>query len=644
MSKNKANKNFIEAIERGGTPASAFMQEVGGTSRIFGRNSEITVAFEGDQAYTDGSRIVYPAIDSQAIMSDEEVRIARGYVDHEAGHIQHTDFDFSRPKMEHCVRTENWLLKDMLNAVEDIRLEREVIKDYRGARKNLSAVGNAVTSCYFEEYENDKSIAEKPEVITPVAFTWAGRLDMQYDDECLRNALKKWVRELDNCKSTSDSWDLARRIVHDIEENDIEDEDYENQPTGKGIGEDDSNDGQGQDDGQGSGNQDGMTDAQMQLAREEAENKSKDPNDPNSKPMPFDPNLDQFINNFVNDAEPSWGSYRRMSSDFDIVHRASDPKTKVSERASRWRGDRGNAGHTIMNEDRSPSEYQKLLSEASGPMNVMKRKLERAIQSKMRVDWDGGREYGRLDSRRLASAYQAKPNVFRDKEEAPFLDTAVSILVDHSGSMSGSRARVARDVTICLAESLNKIGASFEICGWNNHSSFRTKAEELRHRDIMIKARQNNVHFDQYSPLHLYLYKSYEENHQRVKDVLVTMPNCVTGYNCDGDALNFAGQRLLQRKEKRKVFLVLSDGQPAGDADMGKDKTYLRNTVGRFEAKGIDLIGIGIQSTAVKSYYPKWVVCNDLDDLGKHTIDMLAKALLGERFVVDNSELLAMKG
>jgi cobalamin biosynthesis protein CobT len=634
---------FAEKLKAGGTPAAQVVQEVSGTSKIFGRDSAVTVVFQGDIAGTDGDTIFYPAIDQQAILSDEEVRIIRGYVDHEAAHIRHTDMPFFQEIAEKALRSDNLHLKDMTNAIEDVRIEREVLKTYRGAKKNLSAVGNAVTELYNKHFEEDNTIAEDPKRVASVALTWAGRIDMDYDGTVmkeafdtlkpsLQRALKKWVREIDDCKNVQDSYQLARKIVHDLNEDKPEDEDYEQQQTGGGMPSKDPLDDVSTSDSSGSGQGKGMSSEELQKLREDVESKQNQANDPTQKGS-FDPELSSFINNFENTAEPEQGNYRVMSTEFDLVHTAKDKKFKGDMDASK--------GYHVMGKYRSKQEYQELLLKSSGSLNVMKRKLERAVQSKYRVDWDQGREYGRLDSRRLSAAYSGRSNVFKDKVDAPALDTAVTLLIDHSGSMSGQRAQTARDVTISLGECLHKIGAEFEIAGWNNYVSFRGKEHQKKWNDMYYRSRRN---YARSTPLHMYLYKAFGDSYQQNKDVLVSMPYNVAGYNCDGDALCFAGDRLAQRAEKRKIFLVLSDGQPAGDGHFGQDKTFLRNTVHRFEQKGIDLIGIGIQSKAVKQYYPKWVHCESVDDLAKNTMDMLAKALLGENFVIDNSELIAAKG
>ena len=79
--------------------ASRFQHEVRNTSQILGRNSDIKVTFEGDQAMTDGKRVVLPALPSGAEIDDELVGVIRGYIDHEA--IGHFGFVAAIVKIEH---------------------------------------------------------------------------------------------------------------------------------------------------------------------------------------------------------------------------------------------------------------------------------------------------------------------------------------------------------------------------------------------------------------------------------------------------------------------------------------------------------------------------------------------------------------
>lgn len=73
-------------------------------------------------------------------------------------------------------------------------------------------------------------------------------------------------------------------------------------------------------------------------------------------------------------------------------------------------------------------------------------------------------------------------------------------------------------------------------------------------------------------------------------------------------------------------MIVLSDGEPhAVGRGFAND---LRKAVGDIEQTGIDLYGVGIQTTAPKRFYTKSVVIHNLPDLGKELIRLIAGSLI----------------
>jgi cobalamin biosynthesis protein CobT len=91
--------------------------------------------------------------------------------------------------------------------------------------------------------------------------------------------------------------------------------------------------------------------------------------------------------------------------------------------------------------------------------------------------------------------------------------------------------------------------------------------------------------------------------------------------------------------------MTLSDGSPAchvgGRADVGIQDKQLRKVVDRIEKDGTDVVGIGIADESVEQFYPRHVVVNSVNDLAGAAMDQLSRILLGERFQIDNSKLLA---
>ena len=125
-----------------------FQHEVRKTSSVFGRKEDVTVEFQGEDAMTNGSNIILPAMDFEKDISKNDQAIMRGYVDHESGHIRHTDFKALNKFGKE--NEGNKLLLNLQNAIEDIYLEKRVIDEYAGSKENLVATSGCVNDGFLE--------------------------------------------------------------------------------------------------------------------------------------------------------------------------------------------------------------------------------------------------------------------------------------------------------------------------------------------------------------------------------------------------------------------------------------------------------------------------------------------------------------
>ena len=96
--------------------------------------------------------------------------------------------------------------------------------------------------------------------------------------------------------------------------------------------------------------------------------------------------------------------------------------------------------------------------------------------------------------------------------------------------------------------------------------------------------------------------------------------------NSDGESIMWAGERLLARKERKKIMIVLSDGQPAGSGGRGI-YDFTHRVVKELE-KVIDVHGIGIHSSSVKRYYKSNEVIHDTEALEKAILSVLKNKVL----------------
>ena len=97
----------------------------------YGEKFGVKVLIQGQDAFTDGERIVIPTANPD---DPHYQQIAWGYLAHEAAHIRHTNFDMVQKASSKPIR------KALLNIIEDVRIENELAKDYPGTRRSISQV------------------------------------------------------------------------------------------------------------------------------------------------------------------------------------------------------------------------------------------------------------------------------------------------------------------------------------------------------------------------------------------------------------------------------------------------------------------------------------------------------------------------
>jgi nitric oxide reductase activation protein len=86
------------------------------------------------------------------------------------------------------------------------------------------------------------------------------------------------------------------------------------------------------------------------------------------------------------------------------------------------------------------------------------------------------------------------------------------------------------------------------------------------------------------------------------------------GFTFLPDAILLAAQALTRRLEEARVLVVVSDFYPTGYDDA---EEKLKENIKKVERMGVGIIGIGVNSTAVKRYIRTYCVVEDPFDLMK---------------------------
>lgn len=279
--------------------------------------------------------------------------------------------------------------------------------------------------------------------------------------------------------------------------------------------------------------------------------------------------------------------------------------------------------------------YESARTEAREVSDALTRSFEVALRASQDIVRASGHDEGEVDADLLAEfSVGAVPadQIYTQTVVGDGADTAVEILVDCSGSMMGTKAALAKQAAIAMHEALLTCQIPHELTGFTTIESshvghhawahgrtdeynrtFATLRDALseaesRGTDPTLFAREVVGRFyagslrsaELMTPFHA-IFKSWDSD-----DARSLMRIDGLAQNLDGEAVLWAAQRLARRPEKRKVLFVLSDGQPAGSRDNAQGAAYLEESIARIIAAGIETYGIGIQSEAVRQYYPLW--------------------------------------
>lgn len=262
-------------------------------------------------------------------------------------------------------------------------------------------------------------------------------------------------------------------------------------------------------------------------------------------------------------------------------------------------------------------------------VGVMQKDIERMMAARSMVVNVPGYRRGRLHAASLHRLAVGDDRVFRRRTESRSKDVAVGLLIDNSGSMQGHKMRLAMTSGFALSQTLERVSIQHEVLGFTTLEMSAAKGLDPR----MVQAEETRIGrgFDRFEPLYMPIYKGFDERltsetRKRFATAINQQDFCTE--NVDGESVDIAAWRLAQRKEKRKVLIVLSDGFPACRSHSSKLHRHLKDTVKKATARGIEVFGIGILSDAVKEFYPNHVVLSDATELPTVVVGKLKEFLL----------------
>ncbi len=584
----------------------------------------VDVVCQGENAYTNGKVIVLPSLPEP--MSDPLERMVVGFLDHEMGHVAFSDFHVAGAFAQQHPGYEG-----MLNVVEDARVEREAMRKWPGVRANLDAMFKQIRG-RIEELLLQRTEFDR--------FCTAVYLRLSHHNDMM--GLKPLVAgygdlldEFPDVRTSQDSAELAERVLARwLQQNPPA---QASTASSSGGQSDDSSgtDGRG---GQ-SGDGDSPVDADGQ---DDGSAPGADPKDETSGESPGESQAEA-----EGEAAAGTSGDTEDGSDQETTDQAaSRPATPsaggigantllgealteaIGEIAARASGD-----YRVFTKQHDrigivpvagEPQVKELLETGKDEVRRLRRGLANVLRSAEKRWWREDQTRGALSPRTLhrLCTDRSELNVFRTRSMVQGQSTAVSIVLDASGSMTTRKMVVVREATRVLLEALADLKIPTEAFTFTTgNACCLNDATEATGEDMTTLQQR----FARFANLEIGLIKQFSEP---VRVALSRLPSIKgTGLTPLGEAMQIGAMRLLPRPETRKVMLVLTDGRPGCEGSEEAAMAHTRRVAGMIASAGVELIGVGVQDEALGEIVADTIFVNELKDLPAQLCKLLGRTL-----------------
>lgn len=246
------------------------------------------------------------------------------------------------------------------------------------------------------------------------------------------------------------------------------------------------------------------------------------------------------------------------------------------------------------------SEFRAQMDEELLQCNFNIPRLARIFSERLsdpkRDRWQFGKEAGYIDSARLSQLVSDPDErlIFKEEENIAVMHTAVGILMDCSGSMK-AHAQPLSLIIDALGRALDMAGITTEILGFSTLSwnGGRARRDWQRAGKPQYPGRLNEVQ-------HLIFKSGLNQWRKGRRGIAALRRLDLFREGIDGEAVQWAYQRLAALPVSRRILVVISDGCPMDSAThQCNDDRYLdehlRQVVGTLERQGaVEICGLGV--------------------------------------------------
>jgi hypothetical protein len=526
-------------------------------ARAMSAEWKIRIVPSGTNCSTDGEVIHIPF--TADYLPLDKRQILHGLLDHEVCHVteERRHRDAKRPAPIGVLRAEtDNRIRLLLNVVEDVRIEKRYSALYLGVAQNLQAS------------------------MTKAANDWASRDGHEGWWQRFSAALILQAHGIDTPWADDDFGDYLRACEDELD------------AMRKGVGE--------------------WVDASLALAKRIFA-KVKDVHDDAPKPDKARPKAGGGEDDGEDDAPDHDDTTPDEVPDVDDLIEAvradleSDVIDDAVEHERYIPHPKAQALDQVSESESSLAIYSQAREDVLPQIRVLRQKQRALVSAWTRRRVRSGRDRGDVDDQSLADVRVGASDLFTELSEKRLLDTAITGLVDCSGSMGDNRypengSYCAVRTAVALAESWTALGVANEWLGYTVLDETWT---------TIAPADLRGPYFCR-PPLKHIVFKSFAEKQRDARARFGGITG--SGSNVDGEAVLWAWQRLIVRRERRKILAVICDGQPATwngckdqqeVADERVLHAHLRDAIRHVTSSGVEVIGFGAGTSVPSAFYNK---------------------------------------
>jgi cobalamin biosynthesis protein CobT len=265
----------------------------------------------------------------------------------------------------------------------------------------------------------------------------------------------------------------------------------------------------------------------------------------------------------------------------------------------------------IMYLDKSSCEarFAELAQQKTVNMGATRASLIRLLKSLDLVSWSNHEESGRLDRRAFTRFAVGDKNIFSRREVSEATTSAVSMLIDCSGSMNDNAEIItAQEIAVQLARLLDRANCEYSVTGfYGSQSGTMIQGSGA----LPMASTAIPTEFVTFIP-----FKLWNESLQRAAAKLGSMHQWARASTPDYSAIMTKLEELAWRKEDRKILFLLTDA-------CGYFPEHMKHLQRFADKHGIKLVVIGIGSTQVESIFTNAVNVRNLQALASTAFNKL---------------------